>query len=130
MADFSDTIVIQRDPDAVWSLVGEPGRIAEWLPFIDTAEVDGESRRCTAINGARLAERIVHRDDPGRSYQYTVEDAPMPVDSLLATIAVAPAGDGASLVTWHTAVEPGELAETFAPIYREGLESLREKLEG
>lgn len=130
MTDFSETIMIQRDPDAVWDLVGAPERINEWLPFIATSRVDGDRRFCSAANGAELEERIVDRNDAARSYQYTIESSPMPIEQILATVAVAPAGTEHTLVTWHTAVEPGELAEMFAPIYREGLENLKSMLEG
>ncbi len=130
MAEFSDSIMIHRDVDSVWSLVGTPDRINQWLPFIETSRVDGSARHCTAINGAQLEEKIVNRNDAQRSYQYTIESAPMPIDELLATITVSAAGADCSLVTWHTFVEPAELIETFAPIYREGLENLRTQLEG
>ena len=129
MAEFSETVMIHREPEAVWSVVGAPERINQWLPFIDTCRVDGDARFCTAVNGAELRERIVSRNDAGRSYQYTIESAPMPIEDLLATMTVAPAGEGCSLVTWHTFVEPADLIEVFTPIYQEGLDSLKTQLE-
>lgn len=129
MAEFSETVVIHRDPDAVWSIVGAPDRINQWLPFISTCRVEGDARHCTAVNGAALQERIVDVNDAERSYQYTIEEAPMPIDALLATMSVAPAGKDCALVTWHTFVEPAELIEVFTPIYKEGLQSLKTQLE-
>ena len=35
----------------------------------------------------------------------------------------------AQAFTWSTEVEPGALAEQFSPIYREGLETLKQQLE-
>jgi len=61
-----------------------------------------------------FSETIMIQSDPGAVWD----------------LAVAPAGTEHSLVTWHTAVEPAELAEMFAPIYREGLENLKSMLEG
>lgn len=129
MSEFSDSIMIHKRPDAVWSVVGAPERINQWLPFIASCRIDGDARYCTAVNGADLEERIVSRNDADRSYQYTIESSPMPIEDILATITVSPAGDDCSLVTWHTFVEPAELAEVFAPIYREGLESLKAQME-
>jgi len=129
MAEFSETIIIRSQPDAVWDLVGNPERINQWLPFIATCRVEGDQRFCTAANGADLEERILNRNDAMHSYQYTIESSPMPIEQILATVAVSPAGDDHSLVTWHTSVEPAELSEMFAPIYREGLQNLKVMLE-
>ena len=129
MAEFSQTVMIHRPPDAVWSVIGSPDRINQWLPFIESCRVEGNARYCTAVNGAALEERILSVNESGRSYQYTIESAPMPIDELLATMTVSPAGDDCSLVTWHTFVEPAELIEMFTPIYEEGLTSLKTQLE-
>lgn len=125
MTEFAEAIMIHSSPDRVWELVGAPERIHEWLPFIAACRVDGDRRECTAANGAELTERLVNRDDAARCYQYTIVSSPMPIEDITATVAVAPAGPDHALVTWHTTVTPDDLAEVFAPIYREGLENLR-----
>lgn len=129
MAEFSDSIMIHQAPSAVWAVVGNPSKIGQWLPFIETARVEGDARYCTAANGADLVEKIINVDDENRSYQYTIESSPMPIEEILVTITVSPAGADCSLVTWHTFVEPSELVEVFAPIYRNGLENLRTQME-
>ncbi len=127
MTTFAETIVIDADPDTVWGVAGDVN-IARWLPFIAEARSEGDARYCVAINGADLAERIVNHDPAARRYQYTIEKSPMPIEKILATISVEPAGQG-SKVVWQTEVEPAELAEMFAPIYREGLENLKQIVE-
>jgi carbon monoxide dehydrogenase subunit G len=127
MTEFAESITIDRDPDAVWEVVGHLD-ISKWLPFITEARTEGDIRYCVAANGADLVERIVSHDPDVRRYQYTIESSPMPIKDILATISVEANGTGAK-VTWHTEVEPAELAEMFAPIYREGLENLKKLVE-
>lgn len=127
MTEFSESITINRNPDAVWEVVGDLD-ISRWLPFITEARYEGDARHCVAANGANLVERIISHDTTARRYQYTIESSPMPIEQILATISVDAEGSG-SKVIWHTDVEPAELAEMFAPIYREGLENLKKLVE-
>jgi carbon monoxide dehydrogenase subunit G len=127
MTEFAESITIDQDPDAVWEVVGHLD-ISKWLPFIAEARTEGDARYCVAANGADLVERIVSHDPVARRYQYTIESSPMPIEDILATISVEAEGTG-SKVTWHTEVEPAELAEMFAPIYREGLDNLKKLVE-
>ena len=128
MAVFSESIEIAASPDAVWAVVGDVANISGWLPFIEESRSEGEYRQCQSIAGP-LRERILARDDEARNYDYTILDAPMEIEFIHATVAVTETPTG-SCVDWSTLVTPDELAEAFAPIYREGLENLKHQLEG
>ena len=128
LAQFSESIEIERDADAVWAVVGDIGAISGWLPFLTESRLDGDTRVCQAGEVGELTETILSRNDAGRSYEYTITESPMPIESIKAGIQVDGSGDR-STVTWSTEVEPGALAEQFSPIYREGLETLKQQLE-
>jgi hypothetical protein len=128
MAVFCESIEIDASPDAVWAVAGDVERISGWLPFIEKSRMVGDYRECESQAGP-LRELILARDDEARRYEYTILEAPMDIEFIHATVQVTPL-NGGSQVEWSTLVSPDELAEAFAPIYREGLESMKAQLEG
>lgn len=127
MALFCESIDIDASPDAVWAVAGDIEQISGWLPFIEESRMNGDYRECVSVVGP-LRELILARDDEARRYEYTILEAPMDIEFIHATVEVTPL-NGGSQVQWSTLVSPDELAEAFAPIYREGLESMRAQLE-
>lgn len=127
MAVFTESINIAATPDQVWSVVGDVPNISSWLPFIEASRSEGDYRMCVSKAGP-LRERILVRDDETRRCEYTILEAPMDIEFIHATLQVSSDDDG-SCVEWSTTVTPDELAEAFAPIYREGLENMKRQLE-
>ena len=54
---------IARPPDEVWAIVGDPGRIQEWFPGIDSSTVDGTTRVIVTGSGLPMPEEIDLGDD-------------------------------------------------------------------
>lgn len=128
MAVFCQSIDIDAAPDAVWAVAGDVENISGWLPFIEKSRMEGDYRQCESKAGP-LRELILARDDDARRYEYTILDAPMDIEFIHATVEVTPL-NGGSHVEWSTLVVPDELADAFAPIYREGLENMKVTIEG
>lgn len=134
MAHVHETITIDADADTVWDIAGDPARIAEWLPALATSSAEGDHRSCTLQDGGELEERIIERSDAERFYEYEILAGPMPVRSYRSRFSVE-GHDGHSHVEWRADFSPesaeqeDELTETFAGLYREGLASLRDRLE-
>jgi uncharacterized protein YndB with AHSA1/START domain len=134
MTQIHETLTIAADPARVWAVAGDPGAIAQWLPALASSDVEGEERSCTTVDGADLKERIVERNDAERYYVYEITEAPMPLASYRSKLAVE-GHDGHSHVTWTADFEPeseassAELEQTFTQIYRDGLDSLRARVE-
>ena len=66
--------------------------------------------------------------DPVNGTEYTILEAPMPIEFIHAGIQVT-ADDGCSRVVWDTTVAPDAFADMFSPIYQEGLNNLKVELE-
>jgi uncharacterized protein YndB with AHSA1/START domain len=134
MARIRETIQIAADPDRVWDVAGDPGRIADWLPLLSSSRVDGDARECTMKDGGELRERILEHSDEDHVYSYEILEGPMPIRSYRSRFSVE-GHDGHSHVDWEAEFEPerpeqeAELVEMLTKTYREGLESLRGRLE-
>ncbi len=128
MAIFSESIHIERSPEEVWSVIGDPAGISGWLPFLTKSRLEGEYRLCEAGENGALRERILRNDDEAFRTEYTILEGPMPIEFIHAGIEIEPEGEG-SRVVWDTTVTPDELVDAFRPIYREGLENLKVRLE-
>ena len=129
--DYAVSIDIDAPPDAVWAVVGDPVGIPRWYATYVACEVDGDVRRLRRADGGQLVERILERDEPGRSYAYEITSG-VPLTGHLASFEVRPEGGG-SRVIWRTRGEPedgSDLAARLAPRQLEALAALKELIEG
>lgn len=127
MGQAQASIDIERDPDAVWAVVGDFGGLG-WMPGIDSCTVAGEDRTL-AMMGMEIVERLLGRDEAARSITYGIVGGSLPVDKHVATITVNPAGAG-SHVTWDVEVAPDTLTDIMQQTYQGALGALKERLEG
>lgn len=132
--------VINATADEVWSYVRDFGNIAEWLPSIETCEIEdpgdtgvGSVRRLTGAGDAVFRERLVALSDAERTLSYDFVESPFPVRNLRATIRVAPVTDtGQAFVEWSgvfdaDAGDEERMVKIFTKaVYAAGLEGLGE----
>ncbi len=134
MTQIFETVEIHAPPEAVWALAGDPGRIGEWVPALASSVTVGGYRSCTTKEGANIVERILDHSDEERYYIYEIELSQLPLRSYLSWLAVEGHGDH-SHVSWEAEFEANspdlepELARQFSEIYREGLATLRDRIE-
>ncbi|WP_458377542.1 SRPBCC family protein [Pseudomonas fluorescens] len=131
MATASAFIDIPASADSVWQLIGGFNSLPDWLPFIPKSELSkgGRVRSLQTADGAVVVERLESFDNAGKTYSYSIVQAPFPATDYLATIRVEARGEGAR-VTWSgrfapVGVSEEEVAALFAGIYQGGLEALR-----
>ena len=131
MATATAFIDIPASAGQVWQLIGGFNSLPDWLPFIPRSELSdgGRVRSLQTADGAVVIERLQSFDNMGRTYSYSIEQAPFPATEYLATIKVEAQGDGAR-VTWSGRFEPvgvsnEEVEALFTGIYQGGLEALR-----
>ena len=131
MATASAFIDIPATTDQVWQLIGGFNTLPDWLPFIPKSELSegGRVRSLQTADGAVVVERLEAFDNAGKTYSYSILQAPFPATDYLATIRVEAQGQGAR-VTWSGRFTPvgvsnKEVEDLFAGIYQGGLEALR-----
>ena len=136
MAEVTREVRLKAPAAEVWALIGGFNDLPHWHPAVLSSELmeeDGDTVRHLVIVGRiRLAERLLSRDDAARSYRYTLEDGPLPVEGYIATLSVAANGDGSVTVRWSARFEPAgapaEVAtEALEGIYDSGLNSLADR---
>lgn len=119
---------IARPAAEVWALVGDPGRIQEWFPGIDSSTVDGSSRVIVTGAGIPMPEEIVTNDPIQRRFQYRIVAGP--VREHLSTLDVIDLGDGTCLVVYAADADPSTMALVIAGAAGNALENLRALMEG
>lgn len=119
---------IARPADEVWSLVGDPARIAEWFPGIVSATVEGDIRTVVTGAGLPMPEEIVTNDALQRRFQYRLKTPA--VRSHLSTLDVFDLGDGTCLVSYAADAEPATMALVIAGAAGAALQHLRDLMEG
>ena len=131
MATASAFIDIPATAEQVWQLIGGFDSLPDWLPFIPKSELSegGRVRSLQTADGAVVVERLETFDNAGKTYSYSILQAPFPATDYLATIRVDAQGQGAR-VTWSGRFTPvgvsnKEVEDLFAGIYQGGLEALR-----
>ena len=131
MPEWTLTVDIAADPDAVWAVVGDPVGVPKWFTKYVSATVDGDARTLVNDQGGELVERLLERDDARRYYSYSVIAGP-PLAHHEASFEVVAEGAG-SRVIWTTDTEGKDPAvdmrARLEPAQTEGLQTLKELLE-
>jgi hypothetical protein len=98
----------------MWARIGDPARIFEWHPAIEATEsLDGGRRRVnTVFGGGAVTETILERGD--RHHSFRIDDGPLPVANLVATLRVDDEGDQACRVEWEATFDPAGISEQEA----------------
>ena len=115
-------------PDEIWSFIGDPSRLAEWWPGIESVTVDGTSRVIVTGAGLPIPEEIVTNDPLQRRFQYRITGGI--VKEHLSTLDVLDLGDGTSLAVYAADADPSTMALVIAGAAGNALEHLRTMMEG
>jgi carbon monoxide dehydrogenase subunit G len=121
MAEGSVNVSVGASADEVWKVAGDFGGVDKFFPGIESFRLEDDDR-VIGMFGMEVRERLLSRDDEGRTLTYSVIGG-VPVDSHRATISVEPEGAGCK-VTWSYAVEPDEMAPIFGDTYQAALNQL------
>jgi hypothetical protein len=131
--DFQVGVDTAVSPEAAWALAGDPARVGEWFAPVAECVIEGDVRRVTMASGAVLEERLVDRDEAGRSYSYVVIAGIPGLTSHRATVRVEEKPGGGSRVFWRqtatSEIEGYDIQERLGGVMAAGLENLRERLE-
>jgi hypothetical protein len=119
------------DADMAWKIMGDFCDIDDWHPAVEVCRlrvIDGALHRVlTLAGGGEFVEKRI-AEEPGISYSYTIESAPLPVEKYVATMAIT-RGD-APVLTWSGSFQSDdpEMEAVFGGIYDAGLAGIAEML--
>jgi hypothetical protein len=129
MAGVSGSQRYEVSGQEMWERIGDPGRIYEWHPAIEATEVlDGGKRRVNTLgDGGRVSETILERAE--RHHSWRIDESPLPVDNLIATLRVRDEGEGACIVEYEATFDPAgvpedEAVELNRGFFQAGLDAL------
>jgi hypothetical protein len=115
---------IGRPAEDIWTLVGDPVRLAEWFPGIESCTVEGDQRVIVTRSGLPMPERLVTIDHTLRRFQYRIT-SPLFTEHL-GTVDVHDLEDGTALVVYSTDADPATLALVIGGAARAALAHLAE----
>jgi len=136
MASTTTHIDIDATPDQVWQLIRGFNSLPDWLPYIpaSTLSEGGSVRHLANPAGEAIIEQLEKYDHAGRSYSYSILQAPFPATDYLSTLQVEGIDGGErSRVTWSGQFSPvgvseDEITALFHGIYTDGLAALQQSL--
>jgi Polyketide cyclase / dehydrase and lipid transport len=111
-------------PDVIWELLGDPIRIPEWFPGIESCTVEGDVRTIVTRSGLPMPEHLLTVDPVLRRLQYRIT-SPL-FKEHLGTLDVHDLHDGSSLVVFSTDADPAPLALVIGGAGRAALQGLPE----
>jgi hypothetical protein len=126
---------IPASVDDVWKLVSDFGGFlsAQGLPV----EVEGEgvgAIRIVSTQGVRVVERLEAQDDEACTLTYHIVEGPMPFSDYFGTIALSPAGESATTLSWSARYQPNDdtdgAARLIEWVYQGGIKALQRHFGG
>jgi len=128
---FSVWVDVAVTPEQAWVVIGDPRAVPRWYPTYVACDLDGDVRTLRRADGGELVERLLERDEQGRTYAYTVLSG-VPLRSHRASFTVEPSEVGSRII-WHTEAEHEDpeidMEARLADRQREALQGLKALLE-
>ncbi len=124
MATHRAHVIIDASPDALWQIISDAPRVADWFPAMSASEGSASRRTVTLGSGERLEEVVLTSDSILRRFQYSIAGGDLPVEHHLGTIDVIQLAPSQSLLVYGTDIEPASLAEALGPAIEAAVDGL------
>ena len=134
MANVTVADQVKASADKVWALIGAYGSIANWMPGIASADVEGAGigavRVLTTDDGGKITEQLLAENSAPLGYTYEIMSSPFPIENYVSTIMVVDEGDGTSTMSWVCNFEPvdaaeDELTQALSDMYRGAIANIQ-----
>jgi carbon monoxide dehydrogenase subunit G len=118
---IDNEILIDRQPDEVWTVLGDLGAVTRWVPGVSSVRMEGMRRICVLEGGGEIHEEITGFSEEQRRYVYDQVVHPLGFRRSHGTLAVEPNGHG-SRVVWNAEVDfvDGIQEAQVLPMLRQG----------
>ena len=110
-------------PQMIWNIISDLSR-SDWVPGVESIEVNGNERTFKMSGMGRLVERIIECNDSDMELTYSAIETMAPINHHLAKIKLSSQGND-TLFQWSTEIDPPE----FADAIRAGMISSLDKLQ-
>ncbi len=105
-ADAGIEAVYETSPEKLWALVDFHQPSENIMPPIASSERSGEGVGATKINtladeGGKVHLLLAHYDAKAMTFNYTIQDSPLPVSNYVGIVQVSDAGDGRAQLSWQ-----------------------------
>jgi len=113
-------VTIDTSPATVWKLVGNFNAIDIWHPAVLKSELQGQAGRAgarrllTLEDGATRIEKLLSYSAAQRSYSYSILESGLPVANYKATLTLAPAEEGRTLMIWRATFDANGVSDEQA----------------
>ncbi len=131
-ADSGVVATYEASPEKLWALVDFHQPSENIMPPIASSERTGEGVGATKINalngGGKVHLLLAHYDKKGMSFNYTIQESPLPVKNYVGVVQVSDAGNGKAQL-WSSSYEgtADNADEVVAGIYDAGFGTLTER---
>lgn len=117
------------DAAAAWATIRTGTDVNLWFPAIATCRREGDVRHCGMSGGGELVELITGIDDTTMAFAYQVQQHPLPVGVVEASIQVIDAGPARCVIVWRASFDGADeaaarVAEMLSGLYGQGIDSL------
>ena len=131
MPEFEVSVDVAVAPETAWAAVRDPCAITQWYPMYVRCHAVRDMRILERVDGVKLQERFLARDDDAMVLTSTVMSG-LPVTDHRNVFRVDPLHPGCR-VTWWTSAQPEDpsidLAAWMPADHHAALHGLREYLE-
>lgn len=129
MASIYKEILLDADPEDVWSVIRDVGAVHERLApgFVVDVKLDGDARIVTFADGAVVRELLVTLDEDARRLAYASVGGQARHHN--ASFQVFPHGEHGTRLVWITDVFPHELAVPIGRYVEKGSVVIKQTLE-
>ena len=100
--------------ERMWKRIGDPLRLAEWHPAIESTEAldSGRGRINSLVGGGEVRETLLEQS--ANSHAWRIDESPLPVKTLTASITVRAEGPASCSVDWSATLVPNGVPEADA----------------
>ncbi|MGW0035490.1 SRPBCC family protein [Gordonia sp. NPDC003376] len=128
MTTLRSSVLLDHNASTVWDVIRDTSNISRWFPGITTSVGNTRQRTVVLGDGSTIVEDIVTLDDTLRRMQYRAVGGDLPIESHLGTVDVFEIGEGRTLLSYSTEIEPADLAAAFHTAIDEAVENLPDHL--
>ena len=113
-------------PESIWNIVSNISR-SDWVPGVESIELDGNKRIFKMTGMGRLVEEILNCDDENMELSYSAIETMAPIKHHLAKIKLITGGNRTTF-EWTTQIDPPEFADAIRQGMLASLDQLEEVL--